>query len=141
MAISEIEVAIITRILVAALLGLAIGVQREFRKTQEKTFGVAGMRTHSILAMGTALITAISVLIFPNDPARLAASIFTGIGFIGASTVLATRGKIIGLTNAATIWIAAAIGITAGLNLYAAAIATAFISVIILELKRFERVD
>ncbi|MEM4271487.1 MAG: MgtC/SapB family protein [Candidatus Pacearchaeota archaeon] len=141
MVILEIEWEIITRIIVAALLGLAIGIQRELRKIKEKTFGVAGMRTHSMLAMGTALIAAISVLFFPDDPARLVASIFTGIGFIGASTVLATRGRIIGLTNAATIWIAAAIGITAGLNLLATAIITTIASIIILELKRFEKVD
>lgn len=135
------EVTILIRIGVAALLGLVLGIQREIRKHEEKTQGVAGMRTHAIIAMGASIITAIGVLYFPADPIRLAASILTGIGFVGASTVLATQGKIIGLTNAATIWIAAAIGISTGVGLYTSASALTILAILILELKAFEKSD
>jgi len=135
------EVQIIIRIFVAAFLGILIGIQRERRKLLDKRYGTAGLRTHAMVCLGSSLITATGSVLFPLDPIRLAASIMTGIGFIGAGTVIATRGKIKGLTTAASIWISAAIGIAIGLGLYASAIFATVITLLILELKRFERVD
>ena len=135
------DVEIIIRITVAAVLGILIGIQRERRKLLDKRHGSAGLRTHSMVCLGSAIITAAGNVLFPSDPIRLAASIMTGIGFIGAGTIMATRGKIKGLTNAASIWISAAIGIAAGLGLYASAIFATILTLLILELKRFEKFD
>lgn len=137
----ENEVEIIIRIFVAALLGILIGIQRERRKLVDKVYGSAGLRTHAMVCLGSALITSVGVVIFPLDPVRLAASIMTGIGFIGAGTIIATKGRIKGLTNAATIWVSAAIGIATGIDLLLSATVATILTVIILELKRFERVD
>lgn len=135
------ETEIILRVFIAAVLGFILGLQREKRKTAEKNFGIAGMRTHTIVAIGSALVAAIGALAYPADPVRLAASILTGIGFIGAGTIIASQGKIKGLVNAATVWIAAAIGISCGLGYYIGALTATILSIIVLELKRFEKID
>jgi len=135
------EVEIVIRILVAAFLGILIGVQRERRKLIDKVYGSAGLRTHAMVCLGSALIASAGSVMFPSDPVRLAASIMTGIGFIGAGTIIATKGRIKGLTNAATIWVSAAIGIAAGIDLFLSAAVATILTVIILELKRFERMD
>lgn len=135
------ESEVIVRVVIAAVLGLLLGIQREKRKTAEHKYGVAGMRTHTIVALGASLVSAIGVIAFPDDPIRLAASILTGIGFIGAGTVIATQEKIKGLVNAATIWVAASIGIAVGVGFYISALVATLLSVIVLELKRFEKID
>lgn len=135
------ESEIILRVFLALILGLILGLQRESMKLREKNYGVAGMRTHTIVALGASLISAIGTLAFSGDPARLAASILTGIGFIGAGTVIASAGKIKGLVNAATIWLAASIGIAAGLGFFLSAFLTTILSIFVLELKRFEKID
>lgn len=135
------EVTIILRVVIAALLGLIIGLQRERRKVMHHDYGAAGLRTHAIVALGAALITAAGILSFPIDPIRIAASIMTGIGFIGAGTIIATQARIRGLTTAASVWTAAAIGITSGIGLFASAIAATVIIVLLLELSRFEKIE
>jgi putative Mg2+ transporter-C (MgtC) family protein len=132
---------VIVRIIIAALFGLLLGIQREKRKTVEHNYGIAGMRTHTVVALGSALVTAIGALIFTSDPTRLAASILTGIGFIGAGTILASSGKIRGLVNASTVWVAAAIGIACGFGYYLSSLITVLLVIIILEMKRFEKID
>lgn len=135
------ETEILIRIVISAILGFLLGLQREKRKTIEHNFGIAGMRTHTIVALGSGLVTAIGAVAFPADPIRLAASILTGIGFIGAGTIIANNGKIKGLVNASTVWISAAIGIACGLGYYISSIITVLLVVIVLELKRFEKID
>jgi putative Mg2+ transporter-C (MgtC) family protein len=135
------EVLVIIRVIIAALLGLAIGLQREKRKIVHREYGAAGLRTHSLVSLGAALLTAVSVIYFSADPARLAASIMTGIGFIGAGTILATQEKIRGLTTAATIWAAAALGIASGVGYYASSIVATILIIFVLELHRFEKLD
>jgi len=139
--LSNEEAVIIIRVIVAMILGLVIGIQRQLRKEKTKAYGIAGMRTHMLVTISTALISATGAIIFASDPARLAASILTGIGFIGASTVLATKNRILGLINATTIWVCAAIGITVGLGLFVPAAIISALSVVILELKRFEKIE
>jgi putative Mg2+ transporter-C (MgtC) family protein len=102
------------RLLLAAALGGAIGLQREL---SGKT---AGLRTNMLIALGSAMFTVLSVYAFPgSDPARLAAGVITGIGFIGAGVILHRNGgEVVGLTTAATIWAAAGVGIAAGAGKY-----------------------
>ncbi len=139
--ISPQEAQIITSIFVAVVLGVMIGIQRERRKLIDKSYGSAGLRTHAIVCLGAALITSSGVVLFPANPLLLAASIMTGVGFIGAGSIIANQNKIKGLANAASIWISAAIGIAAGLGLYGAAAITTLITILILELRRFESID
>jgi putative Mg2+ transporter-C (MgtC) family protein len=134
---------IILKLLVAVALAGLIGFERETRKT--KSQGTAGLRTHMLVALGSALLTLISIYGFPDaygniaDPGRLVSYIILGIGFIGAGTIMALHGRVVGLTTAASIWLVSAIGIAVMLNLYTIAIVTTIIALIILELWRFEK--
>ena len=106
------------RLLVAAVLGAIIGFEREIHDHP------AGMRTHLLVAVGSALFTVISIFGFvgvlapgqgsPVDPSRVAAQIVTGVGFLGAGAILKYGTSIRGLTTAASMWTAAAIGMAAG---------------------------
>jgi putative Mg2+ transporter-C (MgtC) family protein len=105
------------------LLGGVIGLEREIAGKP------AGLRTNILICVGAALLTDVSISIVraPNgeylgDPSRLAAQIITGIGFIGAGTIMQARGTITGLTSAATIWVVSAIGITVGAGAYLEAV-------------------
>ena len=107
------ELLMALRVLLAAALGAVIGFQRE------RAHRPAGLRTHILIAAGAALFTAISGLVFPDgDPSRIAAGVVTGIGFIGAGTILHRTRVVEGLTTAASIWVVAAIGMAAGSGLY-----------------------
>ena len=93
----------------ALLVGSIIGLEREYQ------YKAAGFRTIILITLGSALYTIISTHIDPaHDKTRIAANIITGIGFLGAGTILREGGRITGLTTAATIWIAAALGMGAG---------------------------
>jgi len=122
------------RLLLAAVLGGIIGIQRE------KAGKPAGLRTHVLICLGSALFTVVSVLGFTGnvDPARIAAGVVTGIGFIGAGVIFrGMRGdKVMGITTAASIWITAAIGIAAGAGLYIIASATALATLLVLMMPR-----
>ncbi|MFN3704585.1 MAG: MgtC/SapB family protein [Thermoflexales bacterium] len=99
------------RVVVAALLSMLVGIERE------RSGHAAGLRTHMLVGTGASLFTALSVLAFPEgDPARIAAQVVSGIGFIGAGTILQQResGKMHGLTTAASIWVTAAVGMACG---------------------------
>lgn len=106
------------RLLVALLLGGAIGLERQMKQKS------AGLRTHMMVSMGAALFMEISVAVprmsgVPtSDPTRIAAQIITGVGFLGAGTILHARGFVVGLTTAASIWLAAAIGMGVGAGIY-----------------------
>lgn len=139
--ISNVEIQVIIRVAIAVVLGVLIGFQRERRKLLEKSYGFAGLRTHALVCLGAALISASGSVLYPSSALLLAASIMTGVGFIGAGSIISQPSKIRGLANAASIWISAAIGIAAGLGLFVAAAATTIIAIIILELRRFESID
>lgn len=101
------------------VLGGVIGLEREIAGKP------AGLRTNILICVGAALLTDVSLTIVQGpygerlgDPSRLAAQIITGIGFIGAGTIMQARGTITGLTSAATIWVVCAIGITVGSGAY-----------------------
>ncbi len=121
------------RILVATLLGGAIGIERGYRAKE------AGFRTHFLVALGAALFMILSAhgfgdVVFSEgqrlDVSRIAAQVVSGIGFIGAGTIIFQRHAVHGLTTAAGLWVTAAIGMTAGAGLYAiACFATALVLV------------
>jgi putative Mg2+ transporter-C (MgtC) family protein len=106
------------RMFLAAALGAIVGLERELRQKE------AGLRTNILIAMGAALFTIMSIEIAGpgGDPARIAAQIVTGIGFLGGGAILHTKGTVHGLTTAATIWMNAAIGVAAGAGRYRLAI-------------------
>ncbi|HLE58829.1 MAG TPA: MgtC/SapB family protein [Candidatus Limnocylindria bacterium] len=107
------------RLVVGLLLGAAIGFERELRGHS------AGLRTHALVSLGAALFTVISAYGFSGeavDPTRIAAQIVSGIGFIGAGTILQHRGSVRGLTTAASLWSVAAIGMAAGAGLLGMAV-------------------
>ena len=113
----------IARLLLAALFGALIGVEREYRSK------VAGLRTHLLVSIGSALMTLLSQYGFggQGDPARVAAQIVSGIGFIGAGAIMMDRRQSVhGLTTAAGIWVSSGIGMTVAAGMYVlSAVATA----------------
>lgn len=131
--ISDLE--IIIRLLIAALLGSIIGLERE------KLVGTAGLRTHMLVCVGSCLMMIVSAFSFADilgthnvvlDPSRIAAQVVSGIGFLGAGVIL-LRGEIIrGLTTAASIWVVAGVGLAVGGGLYLVAVAATIIILIIL---------
>jgi putative Mg2+ transporter-C (MgtC) family protein len=104
----------ITRLVVAAILGGLIGLEREFKHR------AAGLRTNMFICFGAAMFTLLSERLagVPSDAARIAAQIIPGIGFIGAGSILHTRGLTTGLTTAATLFVVASVGMAAGGGLY-----------------------
>ena len=108
----EIDLVFVARLLIATGLGAAIGLQRELSGKP------AGLRTNLLICLGAALITHVSLAITARlgvgDPARIAAQIVAGIGFLGAGTILRSQYAVHGLTSAATIWVVAAVGLTVG---------------------------
>ena len=125
----SIEVDMILRLLLAAALGAIIGYQRE------RADKPAGLRTHILICEGSALFTVASLYGFGAgaDPARIAAGIVAGIGFLGAGAIIRREGGLVGgLTTAATIWAVAAIGLAAGAGLYLVSAVTTVIVLIVL---------
>lgn len=117
------------KLLIAILAGGGIGLERELRGKP------AGLRTNILICVGSALLMDLSMRVaiqYGGDPGRIAAQVVTGIGFLGAGTILHTRGTITGLTSAATIWVVAAIGLTAGGGFYFEALAATVTVMIVL---------
>jgi putative Mg2+ transporter-C (MgtC) family protein len=133
--ISDVE--LVTRLLTAALLGGVLGFERELRHKS------AGLRTNILIAIGSTLFTLMSFELSAGvpgaDPARLAAQIVTGIGFLGAGAIIRRDGGVQGLTTAATIWVNAAIGVAVGGGEYHLAfLATAVTVAVLLVLEPLE---
>ena len=120
---------LILRLMLAGFLGGLIGAEREYRAK------VAGMRTHLLVAIGAALMLIVSRYGFDGqgDPSRVAAQIVSGIGFIGAGSIMVQRHAVHGLTTAAGIWVAAGIGMAVAAGLYEVSIAATVLSLIGLE--------
>ncbi len=127
------QLKIVFQLVIAALLGGAIGLEREYWRK------AAGLRTHMLVSLGACLFTILSREAFGEfigktsyDPTRIASTIIVGIGFIGAGVIMQSKGKIVGLTTAAGIWLAAAIGMAIGCQFYTIAFFTTVIAVVIL---------
>jgi len=100
-------------LVVAAALGGAVGLNREW------TGRPAGLRTHMLVAIGAALVMSMAALHYsPETAGRLAASVVTGIGFLGGGVIIQRKAEVQGLTTAASLWLVAVIGLTAGAQLY-----------------------
>ncbi len=104
------DVEAVQRLLLGALLGAVLGIEREWRQKD------AGLRTNILITLGASLFTMMSIELTAGqgDPSRVAAQIVTGIGFLGGGAILRTREGVQGLTTAAMIWVNAAIGVAAG---------------------------
>jgi len=116
------------RLLLAAGLGAAVGLEREYRQKP------AGLRTNILIALGSALFTILSISMGRESGTadRIAAQIVTGIGFLGGGAILRSGNTVHGMTTAATIWVNAAIGVAAGMGQYALATATAVLTLVVL---------
>src|SRR3984893_5282287 len=130
------------RLLVALVLGLVLGIEREFRGHP------AGIKTMGLISLGACMFTALGLL--PEfgtrvDPTRIAAQIVTGVGFLGAGSIMRQGGDVHGLTTAASIWVAASLGMAIGFGYYAIAAFTTFLVIVMLvairpvELRFFRR--
>lgn len=129
------------KLVISFLLGAIIGVERQFRRRE------AGMRTFTLICMGSTVAMLISIWIpqcYPNflngDPGRIAAQVLTGIGFLGAGAIMQSHGSIHGLTTAACIWVIAVIGLAVGAGMYIPAVlATVFTLIILVSLEKLEK--
>lgn len=124
---------IIFRLIMAAVLSGIVGFEREYHGR------AAGFRTHILLCVGTTLIMLTSMHLFDVysgrttiDPARLAAGVVTGIGFLGAGTIMQYKASVRGLTTAASLWVVTGIGLAVGSGMYLAAIITTGLAVVTL---------
>ena len=127
----------VLRLFVAAMLGGVIGMVREYRAKE------AGFRTHFLVALGSGLFMILSQFGFDDvlahyervslDPSRIASQVVTGIGFIGAGTIIFQKHVVRGLTTAAGLWVTSAIGMTAGAGMYVLSIATTVLVLLCLE--------
>ena len=119
----------IYRLTLAAILGMAIGLEREHRGKP------AGLRTYTLVALGAALFTLMSYQSFSAgafDPSRIASQVVVGIGFLGAGLIFLKGDQVQGLTTAAGLWVAAAIGMAVGFGFYAVAIYATLLALLIL---------
>ena len=115
------------RLLLAAVLGALVGLEREIHAHP------AGMRTHLLVSLGSAGFTVLSIAAFPSpgsDPARVAAQIVTGIGFLGAGAILKEGVTVHGLTTAASLWVVAAVGMAAGAGAWVTALTITGIAIV-----------
>ncbi len=118
------------RLMMATVMGAAIGLEREYHAKE------AGLRTHLLVALGSCLFMILSAYAFDAflvkdhvsfDPSRIASQVVTGIGFIGAGTIILQKQAVRGLTTAAGLWVTAAIGLTCGVGMYGMAAITTVI--------------
>ncbi len=121
------DLSIVARLLLSAVLGALVGLEREIHDHP------AGMRTHLLVALGSASFTVLSIDAFTapgSDPGRIAAQIVSGIGFLGAGAILKEGATIRGLTTAASLWAVAAVGMAAGAGSWSVALTVTVVAVV-----------
>jgi putative Mg2+ transporter-C (MgtC) family protein len=131
---------IMSRLTLAVLLSGVIGLERQMHRRN------AGLRTHIMVSLGSCLIMLTSMYVFDIyknqaavDPSRIAAGVITGIGFLGAGTIIRAPEGVRGLTTASSLWVSCGIGLAVGCGFYPAAVYTTFLSLaVLLILRRFE---
>ena len=128
-----VDIVTIAQLLLAVVLGILVGTEREM------VHKPAGLRTHALVSLGACLFTIISIDYFDVDPARIAAGIVTGIGFIGAGSIIAEKGHVHGVTTAASLWCVAAIGLAVGVGAYVLAVVSSALVFSVLWLRKAEK--
>ena len=123
---------ILLRLVLATLAGGLIGLEREV------VHKPAGIRTHMLVSLGSALFVLVTVETLPLEAGRIIAGIATGIGFLGAGTIFRSKSEVHGLTTAASIWTVSAVGLAIGLGYYLMTIIAVILVLIILQLNKFE---
>ncbi len=138
--LDSMTIELVLRLLASVGFGALVGLEREITRKP------AGLRTHALVCMGACLFAIASFYMIPPDTAvqnadysRIAAGIVTGIGFIGGGSIIATKGKVHGITTAASLWIVAAIGLMVGMGNYVLSFITTIISFFILKIGKVER--
>ena len=123
----------VLRLFLATILGSFIGLEREIHGK------VAGFRTHALVSLGAALMTIVSIEIYESyrsaanvDPSRIAAQVVSGIGFLGAGAIIRFRTGIRGLTTAASLWVAAGVGLACGAGFFKQALAATLLTLLVL---------
>jgi putative Mg2+ transporter-C (MgtC) family protein len=124
--LSEIAMRLVFSVIVGGLIGLE----------REVVHKPAGMRTHMLVCMGSALFVIIALEAFVNEVPRIMAGIATGIGFLGAGTIFKAKDDVHGLTTAASIWAVAAVGLAVGLGYYAIMLIAVILILIVLQLHK-----
>lgn len=129
---------IMIRLGLSVILSGFIGLERQLHRR------IAGLRTHMLVSLGSCLIMLTSLYVFdiyknkvPLDPTRIAAGVVTGIGFLGAGTIIQAREGVKGLTTAASLWVVAGIGLAVGCGFYSAALFTTILALIVLFFLRY----
>ncbi len=139
----QFELVFIIRLVLALFLGGLIGMERQWKK-KGSMISPAGFRTHILVTVGACIFTLVSIsmpmiidimgggIVNNADPGRIAAQVVSGIGFIGAGAILQSKGRIHGLTSAASLWVAAAIGVAVGAGLYLTSVTATVLTLITL---------
>jgi putative Mg2+ transporter-C (MgtC) family protein len=125
----EVELIDIMAVILAAILGGIIGIEREFRRK------AAGLRTNVLICIGAAVFTVISRKMGGTSEqsiTRIAAQVVTGVGFLGAGAIVRDRAGVLGLTTAATIWLVASIGMACGAGFFKLATVTTVLAILVL---------
>ena len=123
---------IFLRLILATLAGGLIGLEREI------VHRPAGVRTHMLVSLGSALFALVTIEQLPNEAARIIAGIATGIGFLGAGTIFKAKDEVHGLTTAASVWAVAAVGLSIGFGYYLMMLIATMLILIILQLNKLE---
>jgi len=123
------SVEILSRLILAVVSGGLIGLERKF------VHKPAGIRTHMLVCLGSALFVLLAVQTLPNDSGRIIAGIATGVGFLGAGTIFKAKEVVHGLTTAASLWATAAVGLAIGLGHYVMTAIAVVLILLILQLK------
>ena len=123
---------ILFRLVMATVAGGLIGLEREI------VHRPAGIRTHMLVSLGSALFALVTIDQLPNEAARIIAGIATGIGFLGAGTIFKAKDEVHGLTTAASVWAVAAVGLSIGFGYYLMMLIAVILILIILQLNKFE---
>ena len=126
------EIEIFLRLVFAVIIGGLVGLEREV------VHKPAGIRTHMLVCLGSALFVLATLETLPEESAKIIAGVATGIGFLGAGTIFRSKSAVHGLTTAASIWVVAALGLAIGVGLYLMSLITAILTLLVLNLNRIE---
>ncbi len=123
---------IILRLILAVIAGGLIGLEREV------VHKPAGVRTHMLVSLGSALFILVTIQEFPSEMARIVAGVATGLGFLGAGTIFKAKNEVHGLTTAASVWAVSGVGMAVGMGYYLMTAIAVILVLIVLQLNKFE---